>query len=129
METIKERAFAYCHSLRTLTFPQNIRTIEFGILTNCTSLSHIVIPEGITTIPPRAFYDCSALTTVSLPSTLKNIGHDAFNSCKKIESIIIPEGVTTIESGAFSDCEALQKYNFLIVSHSLVVLLFMVANR
>lgn len=74
----------------------------------CTSLTSIVIPEGVTTIGDFAFDDCVSLTSVILPKGLTSIGNDAFDLCVNLTSITIPEGVTTIGEDAFFECYNLE---------------------
>ena len=75
-----------------------IGTDAFG---NCSSLTSITIPEGVTIIGVFAFHSCSNLTSVTLPENLMSIGDYAFSHCSNLTSIIIPNGVTSIGSSAF----------------------------
>ncbi len=67
------------------------------------SLTSIVIPEGVTTINSGAFWHCKSLAQVKLPSTLTTIESYAFNDCQALETIGIPEAVTYIGNSAFGD--------------------------
>ena len=71
------------------------------------SITSIVVEEGITSICTSAFEGCSAATSVSLPGTLTNIGANAFCNCKGLTEIDIPEGVRTIGGNAFTNCTGL----------------------
>ena len=48
------------------------------------------------------FSDCSALTEVILPDGLTKIDAFAFSNCPALKQMIIPASVTEIDSSAFS---------------------------
>lgn len=73
---IGEKAFQNCKSLTNVTFEGN--TVQFteiaqATFENCTVLTDIVIPEGVTTLGNCAFKG-SGLTSVSFPTTLTTLG-------------------------------------------------------
>lgn len=72
-----------------------------------TSLSGVVIPNGITSVGFNAFYNCSSLTYVIVPDSVTSIGGNAFFGCSNLTSITIPDGVTSISYCAFQDCTSL----------------------
>lgn len=72
------------------------------------TLTEIVIPEGVTSIPPYAFYQQRQLTKITLPSTITEIGTYAFYQCNALTQINLPEGITTIGAYAFYQCSVLQ---------------------
>ena len=74
---------------------------------NCTSLTSVTIPSGVTYIDECAFQGCSSLTDIALPDSLTIIGGFAFNNCAMLTSITIPNGVTRIEWETFYGCSAL----------------------
>ena len=45
---------------------------------DCTSLTSVVIPEGVTEIGFGAFDNCN-LTSVVVPKSVRKIGHEVFN--------------------------------------------------
>ena len=55
-------------------------------------------------IAEQAFYECSGLTAVKFPSGLTTIGKKAFYRCSKLAAVDIPNSVTTIQGWAFSGC-------------------------
>ena len=55
-------------------------------------------------IAEQAFYECSGLTAVKFPSGLTTIGKRAFYRCSKLAAVDIPNSVTTIQGWAFSGC-------------------------
>ena len=75
----------------------------------CTSLTSITLPKGITSIGDFAFNGCSSLTSLNIPEDLKNIGKNAFSGCSSLASDIrIPEGVKKIEEFTFAGCKAIK---------------------
>ena len=112
------RCFASCTSLNQINIPLNwsscpsySSTVNADccghIFQDCTNLTSVIVPEGMTTLPTYAFAFCNKLVSVSLPSTLMALPGQAFYNCSALESIDIPEGVTTIGKSAFCYCSSL----------------------
>ena len=71
---------------------------------NCTGLTSIAIPEGVTEIKMCAFSGCENLSNISFPNSLANIRQQAFEYCSSLTSIIIPDNVVEIGMGTFRNC-------------------------
>jgi hypothetical protein len=65
-----------------------------------TSLTEVILPEGIEEIGADAFNGCIYLADIDLPDSLRVIGDRAFDSCKKLKDLRLPEGVRTIGEDA-----------------------------
>ena len=89
------------------TIKENTRLIAGGTFKDCSSLTSVTIPNGVTSIGSSAFENCSALTSITIPNSVTSIGYDAFYGCSSLTSITIPNSVTTIERGAFYGCSSL----------------------
>ncbi len=76
------------------------------------TITKVVLPETITTIPYCAFEKCANLTEIVLPSTLKNIDDYAFAWCIKLNNVVIPDSVTRIGKSAFTECAELASVTF-----------------
>ncbi len=74
---------------------------------NCSDLTHVTIPDGVTDIGASAFAGCAELRSINLPDTLSVIGDDAFDGCVSLTSITIPATVGSIADNAFDDCAGL----------------------
>ena len=67
------------------------------------SIKHIVIKKGVTSIGDDAFYYCSSLTSVIIPDSVTSIGSCAFYYCTSLSAITIPDSVTSIGGAAFDN--------------------------
>lgn len=76
------------------------------------SIEHVLLPEGLTTIGENAFWGFTALAEITIPSQITTIGKNAFGSCFGIEEIVIPASVESIGEHAFSYCTGLEKIRF-----------------
>ncbi len=73
----------------------------------CTGVTEVTIPEGVTEILAYAFNQCADLTAVTIPDSVALIGGYAFSSCKKLTDVTIPGSETVVGSNAFAYCTAL----------------------
>lgn len=84
-----------------------VTSLDQGAFANCTNLTAITIPNGITNIGGTAFIACFSLTSVTIPSSMTSISDGTFSGCQSLTNITIPNSVTSIGSFAFSDCYSL----------------------
>ncbi len=108
-------AFLNCTTLQSVTFPSSLKKILTEAFRN-TSLTSVVLPDGVTDLKTYAFADCTLLKDVTLSENLTNIGANAFHGCTAINALTIPAAVTKIESGVFQDCTALSTITFAVGS-------------
>ena len=95
-----------------IVIPDSVVVIKEEAFYYCTTLRSVTIPEGVTKIGYSAFYSCKGLTEIDLPSTLTKIGNGAFSYCMGLTSLVIPEGVTELGEYAFSSCEGVTEITF-----------------
>ena len=123
LEEIPAYAFHSCDSLRTVTFPNTVKTIGQQAFNNSQSLESLKMPAALSSIGDNAFLYCrkirsvdlsatsltkidswfsnvDSLRTVKLPSTVTEIGENAFYN-SPIEEINFPASLTTIGNSAF----------------------------
>ena len=77
IETISDKAFAFCNELTEIHFPSSLKYIG-----------------------DEAF-DCEKLTRIDLPEGLEHIGSFAFEGCDSVETIVLPSTLTTIDYAGF----------------------------
>ena len=81
---------------------------------DCSGLTSLTLPAGITGIGKGAFIGCSGLTSLTLPAGITWISSDAFRGCSGLTSLTLPAGITNIGSDAFIYCSGLKEVRFCI---------------
>ena len=99
-------------SITNYTINNMTKCIGPYAFSDCSKLTSIIIPDGVTSIGYDAFGDCSSLTSIEVPDGVTNIGDFAFGSCSSLESITIPDSVTSIGYYAFNHCSSLTSITY-----------------
>ena len=81
--------------LKEIIIPDSVTAIGYGAFAGCTSLTSVVIPEGVTNLEDT-FNGCTSLTSVNIPDSVTNL-KSTFYGCTSLTSVVIPEGVTNLE--------------------------------
>ena len=103
---IGEEAFSECSGLTRVTIPEGVTSIGESAFEKC-DLTCVTLPNNLTKIEESAFEDCDGLISVTLPDSLRSIGWTVFAGCVGLTSVTIPDGVTDIGLGAFMSCRGL----------------------
>ena len=112
LTTLGSYAFYGCEKMESIELPASMQTIYQSTFEKCTSLTTVILHEGLINIgnPTSGYGDvfakCSSLTKIDLPSTLQFIGSCAFDTTG-LTKIEIPDSVTTIKYQAFNSCSSL----------------------
>lgn len=77
-----------------------------NVLYNGSTVTHITIPEGTTTIGECKFSNFKDLISVDMPTTVTVVEKYAFNNCSKLKQLELPNTVTSIGESAFYDCSS-----------------------
>ncbi len=99
-------AFGSCSSMTSINVPDSVLEIGEAAFRN-SSISTIIIPNGVTNIEKYTFQDCINLSTISLPSTITSIGRYAFSQCKSLNSLVLPKELQIIDDFSFDRCSGL----------------------
>ncbi len=91
-----------------LLLPKNF--LDIGSSTFAyTSITSVVLPARLKTLPYRGFIGCSELTEVNFGDNtgIAEISDYAFQYASSLVNIVVPEGVTKVGDSSFRGCSAL----------------------
>ncbi len=94
IETFKDVKFVKFDSI-TVTGEGEIPESAFA---GRSSLTKVIISDGVTSIGDGAFRSCSSLTSVSISASVTNIGNNVFEDCHSLADITVEEGNSTYKS-------------------------------
>lgn len=100
-----------CSSLKSIVLPDYMTELSDSYFEDCASLEDCILPAKLTKIGNNAFRGCVSLKKIDFPESLTSIMSCAFLNCKSLSSIKIPFRVTNIENGAFSECTNLKAFS------------------
>ena len=94
-----DRLFYGANKLSEVVFPESsLKSIGVGTFRLCASLKEITLPDSLETLERVSFYECKNLEKVVLGgenSKLTTLKDQTFNRCNKLKEITIPASVTT----------------------------------
>ncbi len=107
--SIRDYAFQDCSHLTSVMIPNGVTSIgEYAFRYCYSSLTSVTIPDSMTSIGKCAFYYCSGLTSVTIPDSVTSLGSSAFDNCIKLKTVIIGNRVTSIGERTFGSCSSLE---------------------
>ena len=96
--------FAFVNaSIKSVTFPAEVKSIGEVAFQHCDNLASVVIPETVKSIGSYAFNSCWGLKSVTILGDLTEIGEGAFEYCYDLASITIKGRVGEILNNQFSN--------------------------
>lgn len=114
--SIANNAFDKCKDLKEIiisdVYPYDISSIGEAAFRDCSGLTKINLPKGITTIKARTFSGCSGLKEINIPNNIEIIGAYAFSDCTGLTSFEIPRSVRALGEGLFAGCTGLTSFNY-----------------
>lgn len=105
--SIGTQAFYNCSTLTSVVLPEGVTCIGMNAFMNCTYLTNITIPDTVTEIKKLAFSGCKFLSNIVIPKGVTYIAENAFNACISLTDVVIPDTVTIIQNNAFGRCTSL----------------------
>ena len=119
-ETIYDNAFEDCSSLTSVVIGDGVTSIGNSAFSECTSLTNVEIPNTVSRINMQAFYKCSSLEKIEIPDEVSYINTQAF-AYTKISSIKLPKELTSLGMGAFGECKNL---TYIIINKKITIVSF-----
>ena len=100
-------AFQDCTSLSVVTLPSGLTALPVGLFYGCTGLVSAILPSGVTNIGAAAFAGCRRLAAQTLPAGLSGAGEAVFLNCRSLPAMVFPAGIRSIPNQFCYDCRSL----------------------
>lgn len=89
----------------SISFGENVKKIKESAFRNCSNLTGLSIPYGVTMVFSYAFRGCTALTYVRIPSSVSFAGYNFFYDCTSLADIYMANKTAPqIEGNTFLNC-------------------------
>ena len=81
----------YADSQDPSVFNNYANPLEYAqhLFLNGEEVTHLVIPEGISSIGANVFCNCDSITSITIPSSVTSIGEFAFDACSNLTKVEI----------------------------------------
>lgn len=92
---------AYVGTDADITIPaslegRKVTGIGMSAFGDCSSLTSVIIPEGVTHIGDQTFLGCERLSSITISKSVTSIGEEAFEQCSE-------ELVISCETGSYAE--------------------------
>jgi hypothetical protein len=104
---IPVRSFAFCDTLKSITFHEGLVSIDESAFQTCNNLVRLDFPLSLVSIG-RGSFAGAGLKELTIPDNVKSLGRGAFAWTRALESVSIGRGVTELGHTQFKGCTKLQ---------------------
>ena len=97
-------------TLKTI-YIRKTKAVSYGVnaFRDCSQLTYINFPEGLTSFPTGLFYNCSVLVNVNIPDSVTTFGTSPFIGCLTLTHLNVPHGTSVLPQGFAANCRGLYK--------------------
>ena len=120
IDTNEKKVISYCSYLHSVTIPDYIKSIERLAFVKCNQLNHINLNNGLSEIGSGAFSECVCFKEITLPPTLVHIGHSAFSDTK-IRKVVSHSPNFKFENGCLIDTREKKLVAFLSDNETVIL--------
>ncbi len=101
-------AFSGCASLEDVDFSTTEKKVYIGknVFSRCTSLKEITLPSNVVSIDTSAFFNCSSLETAKIYG-LSSLKDGTFSNCVSLSAVYLPLTLIEILDEPFYNCDSL----------------------
>lgn len=106
LNRIYTNAFAGCTKLGKIEVPSSLNNLGSSAFNGCRNLKEVknFANTGVDTINASAFKNCSSLTHIDLPNVVGSIKNNSFNGTTSLDYLVVPSVIEEIESDSFINC-------------------------
>jgi len=114
LESIAPWVFAGDAALEKATLPAQLCKIGQGVFFECTTLSDVTLPEGMTELPAYTFKDVASMSSsLVLPENVSSVGEYALMGVSSVSNVELPASLSSIGEGAMEDMTSLTSIDAL----------------
>jgi hypothetical protein len=117
LREICDDAFSCCAALREVRLSDGVERIGLGAFYSCVRFTKFRCPRPITTIPGCMLSECTGLFSLELPENTIEVGDHACHNCNSLRNIALASN-TVVAHHAFSDCTYL--LHFFVTKEAIV---------
>ena len=95
-------------SITAIVLEEGVRSIGGYAFRSCSQAAAVTLPESLIAIREHAFDGCSALQEIELPAQLRTLERYAFSG-SGLASVTLPDALKTLGAYTFNGCKALKE--------------------
>lgn len=101
-------------AVRLLGKRYSVKKIDACAFRNNTTITELVISDGVEEIGAQAFLGCKNLTRAVTPDSIKTVGTSAFRGCTKLSYVYLGAELSSLGDLSFEDCTALETISYAL---------------